>query len=468
MEKTFIGSQLRQLRQSHGETQAQMAKRLGISPAYVNLLESNQRSLSVKVLLSITEIYGVEWRDLLSNEDEKRLPELRAAMRDPIFAGNEPDLLELRAALDHSPRFVARFLQIYDSHRNLTDRLGRGLGQTGADDLLAIAPETAIHNFFRDKENHFADLESRAEDLRARIGGASDDLYASLKRHLRLEHEVSARLVSSTDMPHALREFDDSRAEVRLSETLDHPNRVFQLAHVLGLLAARDIVDDLVASAPIPDEDGQARLAVELVNYFAGALVMPYENFFTLAEASRYDISRLKAAFCTSFEQVSHRLTTLQRAGQRGVPFFLLRIDRAGNVTKRFNATPFTLAEQGGSCPVWNIHAAFDSPGTLFPQLVELPDGGRFLTLSRTADRPALVTSGQTRRLAISLGCASVHSDRVKYADRLTTDASESFARIGITCNVCPRVACSHRAHQPLNVQLRIDANRRGATHHES
>lgn len=468
MQKTFVGPQLRQLRTANGETQAQMATRLGISPAYVNLLESNQRTLTVPVLVAITESYGVDWKSLLGDDDSRRLPELRAAMRDPIFAGAIPDLQELRAVLDHSPRFAERFLQIYQSHRNLTDRISNQTGTGQMDDLLAVTPGAAIHDFFRDHENYFDQLEKVAERNRSRIGGAADDLYASLKRHLRVEFGISAKLYPINEMADTLRIFDRASSEVRLSEALDHPNRVFQLAHVLGLLTCSDIVDELVEDSGLQDDDGRARLAVELMNYFAGALLLPYDEVYEMAEATRYDIDRLASAFSVSFEQVCHRLTTLQRDGSRGVPFFFLRIDRAGNVTKRFNATPFTLAEQGGSCPVWNIHGAFRSNGVIVPQFVKLPGGGQFFTLSRTTDRPVFSRNTQDRRLVIALGCEASLADRVCYAEPYNISDQQIYEPIGISCHVCPRQACSQRAHQPINMRLSIDADRRGSTHHES
>ncbi len=467
MQKSFVGPQLRQLRRTHGETQVQMAARLGISPAYVNLLESNQRSLSVQVLIALTEAYGVDWKELLASSDEQRVPELRAAMRDPVFQGDAPDLQELRAAVDHAPRLVERFLQLYQSHSAMTDRLNR-LSDGEAAGLLEITPETAIHDFFRDRSNHFDAIERVAETLRARIGGAADDMYASLKRHLRVEHEVDARVATLSEMPDTLRVFDQARGEVRLSEALDHPNRIFQLAHVLGILTCGEAVDDLVEGAAMADADGRARLKVELLNYFAGALLMPYAAFLERAEETRYDINRLSAAFGTSFEQVCHRLTTLQREGAKGVPFFFLRVDRAGNVTKRFNATPFVLAEQGGACPVWNIHGAFRTPGVIVPQFVELPDGDQYFTICRSTDRPAFSRHTQDRRLVVALGCERAQADRICYADPYNTGEAALYVPIGINCHICPRQACDQRAHQPLNMRLRIDANRRGSTRYES
>jgi predicted transcriptional regulator len=445
-----------------------MARRLGISAAYVNLLESNQRSLSVQVLVAITEEYGVDWRDLVSDRTENRIPDLRAAMRDPVFGGEPPDLQELRAAADHAPRLVDRFLQLYQSHRTMADRINRLSGRGQIDDLLSISPETAIHDFFRNHANHFEELEGAAETTRRRIPGEADDMYALLKRHLRVEHGVTARTASVSEMPDTLRLFRREEGEVLLSEALDHPNRVFQLAHVLGLLECSDIVERYVASSDLTDEDGRARLAVELTNYFAAALLLPYDQVFALAEESRYDIDRIAAAFCVSVEQVCHRLTTLQRDGRRGVPFFFLRLDRAGNITKRFNATPFVLAEQGGSCPAWDIHGAFRTPGVIIPQFVELPEGEQFFTLCRTTDRPVFSRQTQDRRLVVVLGCERAQAHRVGYAGQFNLSDHALFVPIGINCHLCPRQACSQRAHQPLNVRLRIDADRRGRTRYES
>ncbi len=468
MQKTFVGPQLRQLRRDKGETQAQMAKRLGISPTYVNLLEGNQRSLSVQVLVAITEAYGVDWRDLLGDREETRIPDLRAAMKDPVFKGDAPDLQELRAALDHSPRFVSRFLQLYQSHRTMAERINRIADTAQIDQLLAASHEASIHDIFRDQQNYFEDLERAAERVRAQVGGAYDDMYASLKRHLRVAHGIGARVARLSDMPTSLREFRKEDGEVVLSEALDHPNRVFQLAHVVGLLEATEEVSRLAKRALLDDADSEARLKVELTNYFAAALLMPYEEIFELAELTRYDIDRISAAFGVTFEQVGQRLTTLQRDGKRGVPLFFLRLDRAGNVTKRFNATPFVLAEQGGACPVWNVHGAFRSPSVILPQLVEVPDGERFFTFSRTTDRPLFSRQTQDRRLVVALGCEIAHADRIGYADSFDFKDKGGFAQIGISCPLCPRQACSQRAHQPLNVRLNVDTNRRGRTRYES
>jgi len=468
MTKTLIGPQLRQIRRQNNHTQAQMAKKLGISPAYVNLLENNQRSLSVPVLLALTECYGLDMRLLTQDSDTSLLADLRAAVRDPMFPKTAPDLAQLRGALDHAPQLVAHFMDLYQSHRRLLKQVNRTDGQGAAHSLIEVTPETAIHNFFRDHENHFADLEAAAETLRGRIGGTPDDMYTLLKRQLWLTYDVKTTVMRISDMPGALREFDRHEGHVRLSEALDHPNRVFQLAHVLGLLEAGEIVERLIRESGIDGDAGKARLRVELTNYLAAAVLMPYADIHDLAQASAHDIDLMAAAFGVTFEQICHRLTTLQRDGMRGVPFFFLRVDRAGNVTKRFNATAFTLAEEGGACPVWDIHGAFRTPGMIVPQFVELPEGARFFTISRTTERPVFNRQTQDRRLVVAIGCEITHVKSVGYAHPFRLSDPALFSAIGINCHVCPRQACSRRAHQPIHMVLPINTNRRGQTRYES
>lgn len=468
MRKTMIGPRLRQLRREHKQTQAQMATTLGVSTAYVNLLENNQRSLSVQMLMSLADAYGVDWRDLIKDESAHRLADLRGVLKDPLFGADQPDVQELRAALDHAPQLVEQFLRLYQSHRTLLGNVMR-LGQERMPDgLLSTSPETIIHDFFRNHSNYFDVLERAAEKLRGEAPCGADDVYAMLKRRLAKKHGIEVRLAPIEEMSEGLRIYDEKAATVLLSEALDHRNRTFQLAHVVGLVELQKVLAKLTDGLRIHSETGIARCYVELANYFAAAVLMPYDAFHQAAERTSYDVDRLAASFAVSFEQVCQRLTTLQREGSRGVPFFFLRVDKAGNVTKRFNSTSFTLAEHGGACPVWNIHTAFRTPGTIVPQFVELPDGKRFFTISRTTERPVFSRSTQDYRLALALGCEIEHVNLIGYAAAYNIGDDRLFSPIGINCHLCPRQACAQRAHQPLFMELPINTNRRGNTRYES
>ncbi len=468
VKKMFVGPRLRRLRKGHDQTQADMARALGVSTTYVNLLENNQRSLSVSVLMALNDVYGIDWREFVGDEEADLLADLRNAARDPVFPEPQPDLQELRAAIDHAPLLVRNFLHLYRSHRETTERLMRLGHERMPDDLLTTSPEMIIHDFFRDNRNYFDTLERAAEALRADDPCSPDEVYGFLKNRLGDKHGIEVRIASVEEMERSLRTYDKAEGVIRLSEALDHPNRAFQLAHVLCLVEFDDQLTRLTSNSGVRSEVGIARCHVELANYFAAAFLMPYADFFEAAENNGYDVDRLAAAFGVSFEQVCHRLTTLQRDGARGVPFFLIRVDKAGNVTKRFNATNIRIADYGGPCPVWKIHTAFSTPGVIIPQFVELPDGERFFTINRTTERPSFSRDSQDRRVALSLGCDLAHVPRIAYAQAFNLKDASLFSPIGINCHTCPRQACSQRAHQPLFLELPIDPARRGDTRYES
>lgn len=462
--KTFIGPRLRRLRKENAQTQVQMAKALGISTSYVNLLEKNERSISVPVLLKLFEVYGVDWRDIAEDDETAQLADIRAALQDPIFDAVRPDLPQLRAALSHSPDLAACFLRLHGAYLAAADQLmtmaSAGDGDTG---LPTASPEAAVHNFFRQHSNYFHDLELAAEGFWGGTSVAADDIYAALKTRLLDKLGLRVRLVPVTDLPDTLREYDEARREVLLSEALDHPNRVFQLVHVSGLIEQRDTIDALLSKGGLDDPRARARCRVELANYYAAAVLMPYGPFLAEALASKYDFDHLATRFGVSFEQACHRTTTLQRSGAKGVPFFFLRIDKAGNVTKRFNATDFHLAEYGGACPRLEVHTAFRTPGRIVPQFVEMPDASQYFVFARTVERPTFARHSPDVRLAVGMGCGIEHIAAIGYAEALSV-SDGSMTPIGINCRVCPRSNCDQRAHHAAVLSEPVDERRRGTT----
>jgi len=469
MQKTFIGPQLRRLRLDRGQTQAEMARLLGISTSYVNLLEKNERPVSVPVMLRLLEAYGVDWREIAEDPATTMLADLRAAVQDPLFEAGRPDLEQLRAALAHSPQLAACFLQLHRAYLAASDQLlsVAGSGPEGAGPLLPASPESTLHAFFRRNRNHFPDLERAAEAFWEGAPPPIDETYIALKRRLHERLGLTVRVLPVAEMPTTLRAHDEARREVLLSEALDHPNRAFQLVHVAALIEQRALIDSLLDRNGISDPRGQARCRVELANYFAAAVLMPYAPFLAEAQASKYDFDHLATRFGVSFEQACHRATTLQRQGARGVPFFFLRIDKAGNVTKRFNATDFQLAEHGGACPRLDVHTAFRTPGRILPQFVEMPDRSRFFVFARTVDRPAFARHRQDVRLAVAMGCAIEHAGEIGYAEDFTV-TERLMTPIGINCRICPRARCEQRAHQAVILSAPVDERRRGATSYES
>lgn len=462
--KTFIGPRLRRLRNDAKQTQADMAKALGISTSYVNMLEKNERSVSVPVLLRLFEAYGVDWRDIADEDDAAALGSLRTAFQDPLFEAHRPDLPQLRALLAHCPDVAQSFLQLHRSYLATTDQL-LGLANASESDLgiLRASPEAVVHDFFRNNRNHFPELEEAANAFWSGRRIQSDDVYSALKDRLQTKLGVKTKLMPVSHMPNALREYDEGEKELRLSEGLDHPNRTFQLVHMTALIEHNSLIDEILGRLSVKEETGLNRCRVELANYFAAAVLMPYEDFLGEALASKYDFAHLSLRFGVSFEQACHRATTLQRETARGVPFFFLRIDKAGNVTKRFNSTGFHLAEYGGACPRLHVHTSFRTPGAIVPQFVEMPDGKRFFVFARTVNRPRFTRHTQDKRLAIAMGCSIEHLDAIGYAEEFQR-GTPKVTEVGINCRICPRANCDQRAHNAMILNQTVDIRRRGPT----
>jgi hypothetical protein len=251
-----------------------------------------------------------------------------------------------------------------------------------------------------------------------------------------------------------IRRHDPHRGRVLLSEMLPASGRAFQLACEAALLEHQAAIEAALARFASADEDARALVRIGLVNYFAGAVLLPYAAFAEAAQSLRHDLGVLGARFGASFEQVCHRLTTLQRPGASGVPFFMIRLDAAGNVSKRFSANSLHFARFGGACPVWNLHHAFQAPGQILTQLAEMPDGSRYLSIARTVSKPWRKGPPRAAEYAIALGCETRHAERIIYADGLALEGKDAADPIGVTCRTCPRGECAHRAfpsaHQPI------------------
>lgn len=467
-EKIFIGPKLRELRNARNMTQAELANALGVSASYVNLIERNQRSASLKFLINLSDNFGLNWRELTNSDTSLILSDLRQITKDPAFGDVLPDIEELRSALEGSPNLINGLVNIYNAYRTYGERLAEQNDAMASSDDTGLSIEQSVHDFFRNNSNHFPALEAHTEEFNAQQFGERDEIYSALRKHLTGNLGIEVKSVRDETMGQSLRYFDRDKGQLLLSDGLDHSNKVFQLAHMVALIELPDLLNDQLPEPIRSNEKAAARCRVELANYYAAALMMPYSEFYTEAKQSRYDIDRLAARFSVSYEQVCHRLTTLQRPGQRGIPFFFLRIDRGGNVSKRFNATPIQLARYGGACPRLDVHYCFRVPGRILTQIVEMPDHSRYLTVNRTVDRPAIRYSTEDKRLAVSLGCSVEYAPEMVYSINTDTVSTPTVTEIGVNCRLCPRRQCEQRAHDPFFSSLQLDEDRRGATHFES
>lgn len=462
MRKTFLGVKLKTLREQRGLTQAALAQRLKLSPSYVNQLENNERPLSVAVLLRLQSELGVDLQ-FFSEDDEARLfAQLHEIVAETAVPGGVPDA-ELRTLAQQMPALSQLLLRLHGRARGAEQRVAN-LGLVGIDRdgpsgaLAAAAPHEEVRDFFYARHNHIDELDRAAEALAVRLdaGGGAQDLGQRLEAHLLAAHRVQVQRIADE----RLRRFEPAQRLLLLSAALTPGQAAFQLATQIAYLEAAADIDRLVAAAPFSAE-AAALARIGLASYFAGALVLPYGRFLAAAQELRYDIALLAQRFGVGFETVCHRLSTLQRREARGVPFFFVRVDRAGNISKRQSATDFHFSRSGGTCPLWNVYEAFARPGRVLTQVARMPDGRAYLWIAHAELRPTGGYGSPAREFAVGLGCDLRHADRLVYAKGLALDDPDSATPIGPGCKLCEREGCAQRAFPPLGKRLRIDENER-------
>ena len=466
--KLFIGPRLRALRLERGLTQTDFARLLGVSGSLVNLLERNQRSASLAVLMRLSDVFGLEMQELTSANTQVSLQQLRKTLSDPAVGVDDISIDELRSAMDLAPKVVEGLMTLFDSYQLVQERLAGTLETTEDRSKSLRASEQRVHEFFQRKGNYFEELEQIAEGFRERHELSNDHALSVLSNIIKQDHQTSVKVVEHEVIAPSVRRYDAGDQTLYLSDSLDHGNKVFQLAHWIGLMVYADEVDAVVRQADFSDQHDAARARVALCDYFAAALLMPYEPFIEAAKKWSYDFERLAASFSVSYEQVCQRATTLQRPSNRGIPFFFLRVDKGGNVSKRFNASSIQLARYGGTCPRLDVHYCFRVPGRILTQRVEMPDGAEFITINRTVSRPSSRFNQEDRRQAVSVGCAIQHAPELVYGADNTFGLPGHATEIGVNCRLCPRAMCDQRAHESIVRQMPLTESRRGQNRFEN
>jgi XRE family transcriptional regulator, fatty acid utilization regulator len=453
--KLYLGPRLKRLRRELGLNQSAMAAEVGVSPSYLNHLERNQRPVTAQVLLRLAEAYDVDLKSFAAAGGEGTgIGQLGEIFADPMFGGIAVPRYELVEVADNAPAVADALARLYAA---LVELRRQPAAQDEA--RAPLPPQSWVRDHIQAGRNHFPYLEEAAE---TQAGALADPLGIAepLRRRLKEGFGIDARIVPPEMIDGASQHYDLHRKRLMLSALLRPESRTFGLAYQLALTEFRPLIEKMVDAAAPPDPPTRRLLHMSLANYAAGAIMMPYAPFLEAAEKHRYDIDRLCALFGASVEQVAHRLTTLGRGGARGIPFFMLRVDAAGNISKRFAGEAFPFSRFGGTCPRWNLHSAFQTPGRVVTQIVETPDGQRFFTIGRTVPRSVRLDPREDSQLAIGLGCDVAHAPRIGYADGLDFSLPQ-ITPIGPACAICPRVRCPQRAAAPAGMTLTVSETRK-------
>jgi predicted transcriptional regulator/transcriptional regulator with XRE-family HTH domain len=456
--KLFLGPRLRRLRRELGLTQTRMAEDLGVSPSYLNHLERNQRPVTAQILLRLAEVYDVDIRSLSSDQEAAGARDLAEVFADPLFRDLGVARHEVAEVAENAPTVadaIARLYRAYGDRRRLTELGALPRAEDGVEGL-SLTPSDWVRDYIQTQRNFFPELDEAGEALALELRAESQAFAAAGRQRLQERHGVQVRIVPLEVLPDSVRRYDHHRRRLMISELLGEAGRAFAVAYQLALTEHDPALTAMAERAGAPDAPTRRLLKVSLANYLAAAMLMPYEAFREACERTGHDIELIGARFGTSFEQVCHRLTTLSRPASRGVPFFMLRVDSAGNISKRFAGASFPFSRFGGSCPRWRVHEAFRSPGRVITQIVETPDGARYFTLARTAPRVTGPYAEEDAGHAIGLGCELKYAARLVYSRGFDL-ANPVVTEIGPACRVCERPACPQRAAEPLGRTLMVD-----------
>ncbi|MFT7593541.1 MAG: putative transcriptional regulator/transcriptional regulator with XRE-family HTH domain [Paracoccaceae bacterium] len=457
-QKLYAGAKLREIRTRLGLTQKDFAAKLGVSLPYLNQMENNNRPVSTTVVLALAQEFGLDVTELSTGDSERLVSDMREALADPVFADAVPPLADLRLTASNAPALARAFIELHRSYRQTHERLASLDEALGREDArVQASPWDEVRDFFHYCDNYI-DAVDRAAERFANPDNAGPGGVRTIALRTLGDHGITVELV---DME-PLRQYDPAKKSLRLSSRAALETQVFQLLLQVALLRQDDLLEATLDFARFHTEEARAIAKIGLANYFAGAALMPYGAFQVAAQDCRHDLELLSNRFGASIEQVAHRLSTLQRTGAKGVPFFFVRVDQAGTITKRHSATRLQFARFGGACPLWNVHRAFETPGRFLRQLAQTPDGVRYISLARDVSKPGGSFGAPVRRYAIALGCEVRHAGSLVYADSLDVGNANAFEPIGISCRICERKTCHQRSVPPLGRRLTINVDERG------
>lgn len=463
MSKTYVGSRLRQLRRERDLSQASLAATLGLSASYVNQIEHDVRPLTVPVLLRITEAFGVDATFFSRDDDSRLLAEIQDVIQDKELSPSPVELQELSELVYNHPTVARTLVDVHRRYRNVRDKLSLATDarRTATAAQALSMPHDEVRDFFYARQNYLDELDHHAEELAGELDVTRfqiRDTERAIAQRLRDKHNVD--IITTDQMDGTLHRFDRESGTFRLASRLTEGQRAFRMAAELGFLEAGETINGLVANEPFTSQASLDLARRGIASYFAAATVLPYSSIHHEAEHSGYDVEYLCQVFGVGYETVASRLSTLQRTNQRGIPFTFVRVDRAGNMSKRQSATGVHFSNAGGTCPLWNIYETFSRPGVICRQMAEMPDGRNYLWVSRAVRHHQGRYGDNSKLFAIGLGCEARHADRTVYAAGLDLTDMSAATPIGNGCRTCPRVNCAQRAFPPINETLTIDAHR--------
>jgi len=460
-----IGHKIKAKRKNLGITQANLSKKLAISPTYLNLMESGKRKIDLDLLLKISKELNLDVSDISKKTDTNLYQNLMDLLGDNIFENLDITNFDVKELINTNPSIAKALVKLGDNYKKKNQDIVHKVENISGkfiDSRKNSFPGEVVSDFIQENENYFPKLEDFANNIFYKIQTNNRAGYSLICEYLTNNHNIDVKDVVPEENKPFTKQFDPIKKTFLLSDYLTLETKKLHAASQVAQLEAIEIIEEYLNSFSFPTEESKKLSKVALLNYTGAATIMPYKFFYEECIKQRYDLELLQNTFATSFEQVAHRITCLQDPQMKGIPFHMLRADVAGNISKRFSLSGIEIPRYGGACPRWNIYAAFTMPGKINAAVSKMTNGEKYVCISRTVEKGVGKHGMFKSLLSIGLGCQVKYAKDFVYADSLNLHDKKTETPIGVNCRTCDRMDCQQRAFPPLHKKFDIDLNKRG------
>ena len=460
MRKVYeYGPIIRSKRQEKHIKAKDLAADLGITPAFLSLIESNQRKPDGDTLLKIQEILEIETEDLKKKVNPDLVNKTQEIVKIPSIEKFDIRPEEAEEIVRINPKIAEALVKLGKENIELR---GESIEKKSVEEIF---PGEQVSDFIQKFENYFPKLEEFATKTYEKIKMNNKARYLSICEYLKEKHKILVKDIIPPEKKPFSKIYYPEKKEFYLSDLLALETRKLFVAALVAQLEADDIIEEYLDHFSFEKEVGRKVSKVALLNYTGAAIIMPYENFYNEVTKYRYDLELLQNSFAVSFEQVCHRVTCLQDPKKRGIPLHMIRVDRSGNVSKRFSLSGIELPRLSGACPKWNVYSAFSNPGKITAAVSRMADSGeKYVCIARTVEKGISKYGEEKGLLSIGLGCQIKHAKDFVYADRLNLKDEKNESKIGVSCRKCNLIDCSQRAFPPETRGYNININQRGVS----
>ena len=460
-----IGPKIKSFRRQLGLQANKLAEQLGISPSYLNLIESGKRKIDGDLLLKVCEELKIELSDLTNKSDLNLVNDISELLDDQLF--EDLDILgpEVKDLVNTNPKIARALIKLGDNYKQKDHEIiskVETLSGKIIDSRKTSFPGEVISDFLQEKKNYFPKLEEFANKIFDKVQLNNRTRYVALCDFLRTEYSINVKDIIPEEGKPFSKIFNKNNKELLLSEYNSLETKKLHAAAQIAQEGAINEINDYLSEFKFPSDEAKRLTKIALLNYCAAAILMPYKLFHSECKKLKYDLELLQNTFATSFEQVAHRVTCLQDPNLPGIPFHMLRVDIAGNISKRFSLSGIEIPRYGGACPRWNVYSAFTRPGVIQAAVSKMSNGKKYVCIAKTVEKGVGRYGRKKSMLSIGLGCDAKYAKEFVYTENLNLNDKKTEIPIGVSCRTCDRLDCSQRAFPPLHKKFDVDINSRG------